>query len=106
MKPLSVPIRRRLTRILWCTGFFVFVLAVYLVYRRAEPSPDLLRTAQISTGGGVTIRLDNTPFAGYVNGARVWSLYAGQVNIERQANSSLSNVQNATLTDIKDGVIV
>ena len=105
MKPLSFQMRRRLNRVGGIGAAVLFLLAVYLAYRWAEPSPEAIRAAHTSTGGGVTVRLENTPFAGYINGARTWSLHAGQVNLERQPNSSLSTIQSATLTDIKDGVL-
>lgn len=83
-----------------------FVIGGYLLYRWAEPSPAAMITAQ-STGGssGVTIRLTKTPFAGYVDGVKTWSLWAGSVEMDHTPNTGLSNVQSATLTDIRDGIL-
>jgi hypothetical protein len=105
MKSLSVEMRQRLIRALMWSGFIAFTVVVYLVYRWAEPSPAALTAANNLGGGSATIRLDDTPFAGYVDGARSWSLHAGQVNILRLPNTSLSNVQSASIIDIRNGTL-
>jgi len=77
-----------------------------LLYRWAEPTAaswNNLRNA--SAGGGATLRLRDTPLAGYVGGARSWSIHAGVIDIARLPNTSLTSVQSATITDLKDGTL-
>jgi hypothetical protein len=106
MKHLSNSTRRRIARGLTWSGFAALTVSAYFAYRWAEPSPDALRAVSTGgTGNSATIRLDDTPFAGYLNGARTWSLHAGQVNILRLPNTSLTNVQSASIVDIRDGAL-
>lgn len=81
------------------------LLAAFLAYRWAEPSPTALSNAHTLGGGNATIRLEDTPFAGYVNGARSWSLHAGQVDLLRLPNATLSSIQSASILNIRDGAL-
>ena len=103
MKPPSLAIRRRLMVALsWC-GVAAFFTAAILAYRWAEPSPAVLAARNAAGGGGATVRLLDTPFAGYINGARSWSIRAGQVDILRLPNATITNIQSADIEDIREG---
>src|SRR5947208_1482504 len=104
MKYLSPRNRRTLSRALQTGAAAIFVVAVYLAYRWAGPLQNW--SPPLRTGGAsVTIRLLDTPFAAYVDGARAWSIHAGQVDILRMPNASLTSVQSATILNIRNGTL-
>src|SRR4051812_42523318 len=105
MKSPSPHINRGLMRMLtWC-GIVAVLAATFLLYRWAEPTPAMLARGRSPGGANASIRLRNAPFAGYVSGARSWSLHAGQVDILRLPNASLTNIQSASILDIQDGLL-
>lgn len=105
MKTLSLRNRRRLLPYLgWCFSL-LFIATVFIVYRWAEPSPAILRGAHSVGGGTATVRLLDTPFAGYMNGERTWSIHAGQVDLLRLPNAALTNIQSAQVLDITNGAL-
>jgi hypothetical protein len=81
-----------------------FAVAVVLAYRWAGPSKNWT-PPRPGGGASVTIRLLDTPFAAYIDGARVWSIHAGQVDILRMPNASLTSVQSATILNIRNGTL-
>jgi hypothetical protein len=80
------------------------VFGFYLAYRWAEPSQNGAYSA-VSSGSAtnVTMRLENAPFTGYSQGHKTWALWAGRIDLERIPGGAMSNIQVATLTDIRDG---
>ncbi len=103
MRHLSHRIRRRIYLALQLCAAAVLAVGIFLAYRWAGPSTNWVPPARTGSGGGVTIRLLDTPFAGYVDGARIWSIHAGQVDMLRMPNSTLTSVQSATIYDIRNG---
>ncbi len=105
MKSISARGRRRMVAVLkWC-GAAGAIAAVILAYRWAEPSPDALNAAHTIGGATASIHLQDTPFAGYVDGARTWSIFAGQVDLLRLPNAALTSIQSASITDIRNGTL-
>lgn len=49
--------------------------------------------------------MENAPFAAYSGGHKAWSLWAKTIDLEHSPYSTASNVQSATLSDIRDGVL-
>lgn len=105
MKPLPPHTRRTLLRVLTWGGTVALLTGAFLAYRWAEPTPEMIRRGQSPGGATASITLRDTPFAGYVSGARSWSMRAGQVDILRLPNASLTNIQSATILDIRDGTL-
>lgn len=105
MKSLSARNRRRLASASAWIGSVAFVVAAVLAYRWAEPSPTALMAAHTLGSGSATIRLDDTAFAGYIDGARTWSLHAGRVDLLRMPNATLSSIQSASIVDIRNGAL-
>lgn len=98
--------RRAFRGVVGLTVLSALAAAIYAAYRWAEPTPDAMRRAMLpGSGASATVRLDDTPFAGYLGGVRQWSLHAAQVTVVRQPNTSLSSIESATLTNIQDGAI-
>ncbi|HLK58409.1 MAG TPA: hypothetical protein VKU00_17710 [Chthonomonadaceae bacterium] len=85
--------------------FFGLAGGIYLAYRWAEPSPRDLHPLYPSNGPQVSIRLENVPFTAYADGHKAWSLWAKSVEMEHGIGSAFVNLQGATLTDIRDGVL-
>ena len=103
MKPPSPHILRAVMRVLiWC-GSIAIPIVIFRAYRWAEPTAAMLSYGQHPGTGSASLQLRDTPFAGYVGGARAWSIHAGQVDIQRVPNTSLTNIQTASILDIRDG---
>jgi len=105
MSHLSPRNRRRLSRALQTSAAITFAVAVYFAYRWAGPLQNWTPPVRNGGGGSVTIRLTDTPFAAYIDGARTWSIHAGQVDILRLPNAALTSVQSATILDIRNGTL-
>lgn len=105
MKSPSPQTRRALMKVLTWFGVIGSVFGVYRAYRWAEPTPEALRHGQSPGGGSASIELKDAPIAGYVEGARSWSIHAGQIDILRVPNASLTNIQSATILNIRDGML-
>ena len=78
---------------------------IYLAYRWAEPSPNAFKHLIPSSGTQISIRLENVPFTAYSGGHKAWSLWAASIEMEHGAGSAFANLQGATLTDIRDGIL-
>jgi len=103
MKPLPGAVHRRIRRVItWCAAIG-FVATAIVAYRWAEPSPRSLMNAHSPVGANASVQLINTPFAGYVDGFRAWSIHAGQVDVLRLPNSALTSIQSAQVVEIRDG---
>ena len=77
---------------------------IFLLYRAAEPSADrLLPNFNRTSASTVSMRLEGTTFDSYVGNAKIWSLYARVIEGEQPANGSVGEIENATITDIRDG---
>ena len=77
---------------------------IFLLYRAAEPSANrLLPNFNRTSASTVSMRLEGTTFDSYVGNAKIWSLYARVIEGEQPANGSVGEIENATITDIRDG---
>ena len=98
--------RSALLRLLRGSLLPLFGLGVFLTYRWAEHAPSapdpVVRNA---AGRVVVVRLDNAPFTAYSEGRKTWSLHAAQIDLERLPGAAFSNIESASLTDIKQGVL-
>lgn len=98
--------RSALLRLLRGSLLPLFGLIVFLTYRWAERSPAppdvVVRNA---SGRVVVVRLDNAPFTAYAAGRKTWSLHAAQIDLERLPGSAFSNIESASLTDIRQGTL-
>ncbi|HEV2472249.1 MAG TPA: hypothetical protein VGS41_06260, partial [Chthonomonadales bacterium] len=76
------------------------------VYRWAEPagSPNY-SLSRIQPAGEASIRLVNTAFSSSAAGHRTYSLWAGEIDIDRMPGMGLSNIQAATIHNIRNGVL-
>jgi hypothetical protein len=92
-------------RVLTWAGSIAAIAGTALAYRWAEPSREAMMEAHTLGGGTATIRLTDTAFAGYMDGARTWSIHAREVNLLRLPNATLSSIQSASIDDIRNGVL-
>ena len=79
-------------------------VGIFLAYRWAEPAHPL-HPLTPSNGTQVSIRMENVPFTAYTDGHKAWSLWARTIEMEHGAGSAFANLQGATLTDIREGVL-
>src|SRR5580658_9310006 len=79
--------------------------SIFGLYRWSEP-PHIIPNSISSRGSTtVSIHLDNVPFAAFAGGHKVWSLWAGRIDLEHSPYSTATSIQSATLTDIRDGIL-
>ena len=98
--------RSALLRLLRGAILPLFGLGVFLTYRwadRAPSPPDPV--VRNSSGRVVVVRLDNAPFTAYAEGRKTWSLHAAQIDLERLPGAAFANIESASLTDIKQGIL-
>lgn len=80
------------------------VAGVYALYRWAEPGPPPSHTASFQLGKTVAVRMVDAFFENRLGDRPTWSVHAAQIDLERLAASgSATQVQSATIQDIKDG---
>ncbi len=93
----------------WLRGSLLplFGLGVFLTYRWAEhaapPLPD--NVVRNASGRVVVMRLQNAPFTAYAAGRKTWSLHAAQMDLERLPGSAFTEIESASLTDIREGTL-
>jgi hypothetical protein len=79
--------------------------SIAALYHWSEPKKiatnPLLRGASV----GVSIHLDNAPFAAYSGGRKTWSLWAKSIDLEHPEYAAAGSFASASLTDIRDGVL-
>lgn len=102
---LSSPQRKWIKPALWLLGFAGIGTAIAVIYRWAEPKYLPLPGTIGAMRGRSYMRLEKTEFAGSVAGVKNWSLWADSVEVEKLPNSGFSQVQNATLSGIRNGVL-
>jgi hypothetical protein len=83
-----------------CGGVALIVSVYWWAYRKPQPPPQEPRTDFTKNP---TLRLENAPFTSFVGGRPSWALRAGRVDFQNSPGSALSNIQNATLFQIRDG---
>ena len=84
----------------------LFGLGVFLAYRWAERSPTVPDTMVRNASGRVVVaRLENAPFTAYAQGRKTWSIHAAQIDLERLPGSSFSDIESASVTEIRQGVL-
>ena len=98
--------RSALLRWLRCGLLPLFGLGVFLTYRWAERAPFLPDAVVRNASGRVVVaRLQNAPFTSYADGRKTWSLHAAQIDLERLPGTAFSNIESASVTDIRQGVL-
>ncbi len=90
--------------LLWLIPLSLLVFSIYYVYRWAEPNPDDLRRAlEPVVKKKAYLRLENAPFSASVENRKTWEVFAQKIEVEQMPGASVSDLQSATLTGIKDG---
>ncbi|HZT40804.1 MAG TPA: hypothetical protein VFA07_01375 [Chthonomonadaceae bacterium] len=96
---------RSLTRALGWTLLAALVLGLYLAYRWAGQPSVVSPPAQVVTGTTPTFLLTNTTYSETSGGHKIWSVWAGRIEMDHMPGAALAAIQKATLTDIRNGVL-
>jgi hypothetical protein len=79
--------------------------AVAGLYKWSEPSKTVSGQFVHGASVGVSIHLENAPFAAYSGGRKTWSLWAKGIDLEHPQFAGPGSFQSAALTDIRDGIL-
>lgn len=82
-----------------------FATIVFLAYRWAgSPIPPNLHPGVVSSGVS-SLHMEDVPVSNSQDGRNAWYFHAGSIDITPQLHAGLGAIQNATITNLKDGKI-